>query len=495
MRIGGLSSGIDTETIISDLMKVERLPLDRYFQRKQKLEWQRDAYREMNLQLKNLHDSAYNIRLRSSFNTRQATVADTQILTATANATVKAGTYEFNVTSVAKTEKYMSDDAIVTDTLGELNLTTAFKDQIAVTDNEFLINGESFTIDNKSLNDILKEINTRDGLEVNASYDSVFDRVIIETTKTGDNSIGLEIALSGEFFSKLNIDETTPVQNAADAVFTYKDNATGLTTDPVTSKENRYTIGGITVNLQKTGTTTVTVTSNTDDAYNNIKNFVDKYNEVIATLHSKVNEKVYRNFPPLTDEQRKELSDHEAELWDEKAKSGLLSRDSILTSGLNDMRVDLYSTVSTSGKYNQLAQIGITTSINWRENGKLEIDEVKLRAALEDDPDSVHQLFNNEAGSGLTDEETYEQTGLVGRLRSTINETITEIEGRAGNEYRTNYQFTLGKDLIKVDQQINNFQKRLSDIENRYWAKFTAMEKAMSQANAQATSFMQQMGL
>ena len=48
MRIGGLASGMDTDQIIKDLMKAERIPLDKLEQKKQYLEWQRDDYRDMN---------------------------------------------------------------------------------------------------------------------------------------------------------------------------------------------------------------------------------------------------------------------------------------------------------------------------------------------------------------------------------------------------------------------------------------------------------------
>ena len=47
-RIGGLASGMDIDTLVSDLMKAERLPLDKLTQKKQILEWQRDDYRSMN---------------------------------------------------------------------------------------------------------------------------------------------------------------------------------------------------------------------------------------------------------------------------------------------------------------------------------------------------------------------------------------------------------------------------------------------------------------
>ena len=51
MRIGGLASGMDIDQLVGDLMKAERMPLDKLTQKKQYLEWQRDDYREMNKSL------------------------------------------------------------------------------------------------------------------------------------------------------------------------------------------------------------------------------------------------------------------------------------------------------------------------------------------------------------------------------------------------------------------------------------------------------------
>lgn len=518
MRIGGIASGIDTETIVRDLMRVERMPLNRFFQRKQTLEWQRDAYRDMNLQLKSLHDAASSIRLRSSLNTRETTVTNPQVLTASANASVRNGTYEVNVTQLAKAERYIS-----TGTLGtiespgiDMNATINTADfgagfKITTYNDAGVANTKEFTTADKSLNDVFKEINESD-LGVRAFYDSTFKKVVIERKETGvRNSNGSEIQFedltggttvnSQKFLDQLKINLTLPTgdpndppnpnQRAGNASFSLTDPILG-TQNFTDIKSNRTTVGGITLNLQTEGITSITVTSNTDDAFDKIKSFVDKYNEIIATIQTKVSEKVNRGFPPLTDEQRREFSEKEAELWDEKARSGLISRDQTLTSALNRMRLDLYSPVSNSGQFNQLAQVGITTTSNFREGGKLEIDETKLRAALADDPDAVHQLFNGIAATGANDTETYNQTGLIGRLRNTIDDTIKKVESRAGNQFRTNQQFTLGRELTNIDKQIDRFQRRLSDIENRHWAKFTAMEKAMNQANAQGMAFMNQ---
>ena len=82
-----------------------------------------------------------------------------------------------------------------------------------------------------------------------------------------------------------------------------------------------------------------------DAVVDKIKEFVNMYNELVDELNSALREEVYRDFPPLTDEQRAELSDKEIEMWEEKAKSGLLRSDSIVSGILSEMRLALAAAV------------------------------------------------------------------------------------------------------------------------------------------------------
>jgi flagellar hook-associated protein 2 len=447
------------------------------------------------------------------------------MFTVTANSSVENGTYNFKVDQVATKTRNISSADITTGTTkfsasAKLNeQMDAVGDLSAYDGKQFSIktydaNGEAkevtVTIDTtKTLNDNLKQINDSD-TGVRAYYDSAFDRVVIERKETGEfngeadaDGIDRQIIFGGDT-SFLN-----DVLHIDQAKVQFENPVFEGETITEESRSNRITIGGLTFNVtQPTNGVfeTVTVSSNTDGAFERIKAFVDTYNEIIAEIQVKLNEPQNRDYRPLTDEQRRELSDREAELWDEKAKSGLLRRDSTLASALTQMRNDLYTPVETSGQYNLISQIGITTTNNYRDGGRLVIDETKLRAALEDDPDSVHQLFNNVADKSLTDikpedrtteqqSEIHSQTGLIGRLRSTINSTINQVVSRAGNENRTNHQFTLGRELLSVDKQITTFQRRLSQIEQRYWSQFTRMETVMNQANAQGNALMNQLGM
>ena len=140
----------------------------------------------------------------------------------------------------------------------------------------------------------------------------------------------------------------------------------------------------------------VNVSNDTQKVFDTIKDFVTKYNELIEKLMERLRKKEYRNYQPLTDEEREKLTDKQAEQWDEKAKSGLLKGDSILSSGLNQMRSNWYASVSgVSGAFSQLTDIGISTSANYSDRGKLVIegDGTKLKEAIEKDPQSVMDLF------------------------------------------------------------------------------------------------------
>ncbi|GAE33040.1 flagellar filament capping protein FliD [Halalkalibacter akibai] len=545
MRIGGLASGIDTDSIIKQLMQVERKPLDRFFQRKQTIEWQRDAYRDINLKLRTLEESALSIRLRSSLNTRFVQSSNDQMFTATANSDVQNGTYKFKIDQIAtKTRNIGTDKLTDVNSLTKFSAGVTLNAQVDALGSIEQYNHKEFTMKtfdangvekavtvkidtSKTLNDLFKQINESD-VGVRAYYDSSFDRVVFERKETGEfgaGSNGLQITFEDgvnnpgglEFLENILKIDTTREEAGQNAIVHFQNPVFGNEVITVNdSRTNRVVIGGMAFNLteptrvnQSDNTSpiefkTITVMSNTDDAFEKIKTFVDTYNNTIAEIQALLSEPRYRDFPPLTDEQRKDLSEREAELWDEKAKSGMLRRDPMLSSILTQMRTDLYTPVQTSGQFNLISQIGISTTSNFRDGGRLEIDETKLRAALADDPDSVHQLFNNVADTSLTSvplsertaqqrQDIRNQTGLIGRLRGSINNTINEIVNRAGNQNRTNQQFTLGRELVNVDTQIDTFQRRLKQIEDRYWTQFSRMESAMNKANAQSDAMMNQL--
>ncbi|KEK10116.1 flagellar filament capping protein FliD [Lysinibacillus fusiformis] len=243
---------------------------------------------------------------------------------------------------------------------------------------------------------------------------------------------------------------------------------------------------------------TMQASSDTKAAKEQIVEFVEKYNAMIEEFNKSLKETKYRDYAPLTDEQRKDMSENEQKLWDEKAKSGLLRNDSIIREGMTKMRSTFMGNVAGLGDklMDSLAEIGITTSGDLKESGKLVINDKKLDEALAKDPDQVHKLFSQ---SGKVTETTDENgrkvindsRGIAYRLRDAMRDMTTNIEKKAGKEGATNQTHSLGKKITNSDDRITKLQAKLKDIEARYWKQFTAMEQAINKANQQSSMFMQ----
>ncbi|MBK3494850.1 flagellar filament capping protein FliD [Viridibacillus sp. YIM B01967] len=274
----------------------------------------------------------------------------------------------------------------------------------------------------------------------------------------------------------------------------------------MTSKSNAVTISGYSVTLNETYNATVDGTGNIlygsesaisvssdkdiDSMVDKVKEFVSKYNELIAGINDQLKETKYRAFTPLTAEQRKDMSESEQKLWDEKAKSGLLRGDSILRSGLGDMRTAIYGQVKGLGEkvIDTMFEMGITTTSTISDGGKLVIDDKKLRKALEEDPDRVVKTLTQTGSKTAAEGDT---RGIIQRLRDSMETFTKNIEKKAGRSTMTDSQYTIGKSLISTEDRITALTARLKDVETRYWKQFTAMEQAINKANSQSSYFAQ----
>jgi flagellar hook-associated protein 2 len=396
------------------------------------------------------------------------------------------GTIEFNDTLTNSTEP-ISLEVNYDQKYTNFSI-SSFKTAGEKTVENFLIQG------NESLNQMINKVNSST-TGVSMFYDEYTKQMTLTRTETGDyNTAGREIETSGTFINDvLNFGSGAVTTKGTNAEFTIN----GLLTQRTT---NTFEMNGVTFTLKQTfnndtdptkNTATpvsINVNNDTTKVFENIKSFIEKYNELIDKFQNKVSETFYKDYQPLTDEQRETLSEKQQEQWEDKSKSGLLRRDPILTGALSQMRMDFYARVdndSVNPMYNQLATIGITTSSNYLEGGKLSVNEAKLMKAIEEDPMSVEQLFN---ASGSTDS----QMGIAQRLFNSVSETMDKFKTKSGSDFSTNQQFAIGKELLNVDKQINRFEDRLIRIEDRYWRQFTAMEKVIQRANSQSTYLMQQ---
>ncbi|MBU5244515.1 flagellar hook-associated protein 2 [Bacillus halotolerans] len=487
-RITGLASGMDIDDIVSKLMQTERAPLDKLTQKKQTLEWQRDSYREVNSKIKELQDymSKNTLTYPSTYQSKAVTSSNESVLTATGSASAPNSSSTVEVASLATAATYKANN-YTGYTQGDYNLafnvvapgeTTAKTVNISVTSAD--------TIDN-----VISKLNSSD-LGVSAFKDKIWNGTeYVETIAFSSKATGAggSIQAADSATSDFMSGQLGFSLDAENKLTAYKEGTNAKVTINGFEMEkltNNFTVNGVTYSIKNTtaatGPVTTSVSTDVDGIYNQIKEFVDKYNELVDSLNEKLQEEKYRDYTPLTSEQKEAMSDKEVELWEKKAKSGLLRNDSSISTGTNQMRTDFYSQVNADGKAYQLTEFGITTSSAYQLRGHLEINEDKLKAKIQEDPQSVAALFTNGTNSSA-----YSDKGIMKRIGETLKSTVKSIEAKAGNSTMGTNDYSIGKNLNTISTDITKMQDRLNTIESRYYTKFSAMDSAIQKMNEQAS--------
>lgn len=558
MRIGGLASGMDIDQIVKDLMKVERVKIDKLEQSKTLSTWKQEIYNERNKDLANfIIDTKKEFGLTSTSSSgtlinksvssltwvKSVASSDTSVASATSRADSVAGTYNITVDQLASNWSSASSGMVSSGDKGNLasqfGLANGDNINFTITTNKGFVNINKTNLSNVKMEDIVKEINSAN-IGVTAVYDSNIDRFFLQTQDTGvSNTINFldesKLAddtsfnfLSGTT-SKLklqHIEGGTNKDVIIDGTKTYTGGDAkidfGAAADIIQSS-NQFTINGISLDLKSIGNTTVTVNTDIDAVFNKIKAFVDQYNSLIGKISEEVSEKRYRDFLPLSQEQKESMSEDDIKLWEEKAKSGLLRNDSNLERTLQSMRSGMYQAVEgVTGSYVQITEIGITTEgyLGGSKGGKLIIDESKLKSAIQQDVDGVLELLFKDSGytgsesnmssSDIADKRS--KSGLINRLYDNVIVGMKDIINKSGtgnnSELYRNVSSTLLLDFVTkqgnisyLDKEIDDFESSLIKMndylasrEESYYRKFTAMEKALSEMYAQSDWISQQLG-
>ncbi|WP_214892553.1 flagellar filament capping protein FliD [Exiguobacterium sp. H66] len=513
LRISGLASGIDTETMIKQLMQAERAPVDRLAQKKQTLTWQRDAYREMNRGLLDLRTAASDMLLSKNYTSKTVTSSDSSKVSVTASPAATTGsvtidrvnqlasasslTISRNASATGKitSQSKLSDSGLVAkDASGNVSLEL----NTYQADGSMLATPVTMNFDGTAtIGDLVSKINSDKSLGLNAVFNDITGKLVVTRQSTGQLGASNEISWTDK---NTPASGAEPVLNALagqNAIYTIGGTQLEQTT-------NTFSQNGLTITLNNTSTTPITLNTKVDTQANfdSIKKFVDKYNDMIDKMNKKVNEEKYRDFQPLTDAQRKELSEDEVKKWEEKAMSGVLKNDSFLRDGMNSFRSAISSKIDTGYTYqsgtdtialNYMSQIGITTTSDFRDGGKLKIDETKLKKMLEEQPEGVYKLFTADAPDGTSTS----GSGLDGFARqiqgfaTTMRDKISKVAGLDGAVATT---YRLGKSLVDVDKSILSWEDKLTKKENAYYRRFAAMEQAMNQANSQSATLASYLG-
>jgi flagellar hook-associated protein 2 len=349
-------------------------------------------------------------------------------------------------------------------------------------DISFTINDQSFSFTSAttSLTEIMEEVNSSEA-GVKMTYDELNNTFSLKTFETGASAKIKITETDGNLFDSLNID-TTCIYNGSDASLDLEDSSGEIQT--ITRSNNSFSFNGMSIEINDdySGEINFSVASDAEGVAETITSFVEDYNTLIEDLNSRIDEERDYDYDPLTDEEKEEMTDEEIEKWEKKAKSGVLEDESNIERMLSKMRTALYDSVESAGI--SLYEIGITTSNDYEEQGKLVIDEDELLDAIEDKPDQLAELFT-------VSSDNYEEQGLAQRLNEIIDSNVstsTNSSGYKGNLLETaglsgtstEYNNKLTDQIEELTDKIEDQENRMSNLEAKYYEQFSAMESAIS---------------
>jgi flagellar hook-associated protein 2 len=498
IQMSGLISGMDTTSIIEELMAAEYTRVETVEADKTLTEWKQDAWEEMNTEIYSFYkNELYDFKSNGTYLQKTVTSSDESVATASANSSTVTGSHTINVTQMAKAS-FLTSDELTTDINGEdiSNSTTAGElidfDALGVDSVSFQIRlsedddySEVTIEEGDTISEIISNIEDLD-LDININFDTEFNRIFISSKDTGE---GIQLALAGdeEILSALGFEDTSDEVDGTNNLvgsegqnceFTY--NGTALI-----STDNDITVNDLSLDVVGTGEVTISVNTDTDAVYETVKSFITAYNTLLATINEKTDaEYVLDDYQPLTDDEKEAMTDDEIEDWEALIQGSILRNDDILESIGSAMRSILTTStgVDTSGfTYNYLSDLGITT-YDYTEQGQLHIkgddedsyysgSENELLAAIEDDPEGVMELFTA-LGDALYDK-------LTDKMKSSSLSSALTF-------YNDKYLDDLIEDY---EDDIEDLEDELEDTEDRYYSQFTAMEIALQESESMSSYF------
>lgn len=364
---------------------------------------------------------------------------------------------------------------------------------------EMTINGIDFSFDrDTTVSEVMNEINTSDA-GVTMTYDSFSDKFTLSSTKAGTNN-AIEFTDTDGLLAKFKIDETAHI-GATNAEFVVN----GVST---TRASNTFEVNGTTVTLNEitADPIEVSVASDTTDVKDMIVKFVDKYNEVLTKITDLITTRRNYDFDPLTDAEKEAMSEDDIEAWEAEARKGTLHNDAVLERITIDLRNSIYETIEGVGI--SMYDIGITTSSNYKDQGRLIIDETKLDAALENRPNEVIELFTKQSEIEYSETENRStrdsENGISYRIFDILQDNIKLTRNDSGNRgyliekagFGTGVDTTsdMAKKILDMETKIDDLLEMLGDKEEKYYQQFAKMESAMAALQAQGDALMSQLG-
>ena len=502
LRMTGLISGMDTESMVKELVKANSSKVDKVKQDKQRLEWKKEAWQSLNTQMYDFYKTELSaMKTNGTFQAKSAKANDETKVSVKAGSNAANGTHTVSVGQVASSAYLTGAVVQGNETTGKVTANTKLADLGVKVGTSFKIKDKEFVVDeNTTMKDLAAGLSK---MGVSANFDANRGRFYVNASGTGsENDFNIESSDS-EALELLGLGSGATKVDAKDAIIQYN----GVT---YTGSSNTFDINGLTITAKSvTGTydaendkfvndtpINIEVNADTDGMYKSIKNFVTKYNELIEKMNKLYNE-TNEGYDPLTDDERNQLSDDQIEKWEEKAKVGLLRRDSTIGSLLSTMRNMLNKGIEVTDKDGNtktmtLAQLGIVTG-DYSEKGKLHIigdeddplfagQDNKLKNMLESNPEVFSQTFGG----------SKDKPGIAFQMYDSLQQAMKKTENSSSLTFYND--ISLKDEISDKEDEIDKWQEKLQKMEDKYYNQFGKMEAAMAKLQEQQSYISQLMG-
>lgn len=454
LSIGGLATGIDSKTLISQLMYLEREPERVLLRKRTTIQSKLDEFGKINLAMTTFKGVVDAMNSSSEFTAKSSSVGDSTILSASASSTALVGSHTIQVTTLAKSQQQVSNQGFSDSTA--LNFGTG---SITLTDTTGSGGTKTVNIDstNNSLTGIASAINSS-GLNVVASVINTGDPAgpyKLQIAGKDANTYSVSAALAGGTNNTLTFTETIAAAKAS-----FKVDGINITKDSNTITD---VIEGVTFTLLKDGGATTTLAVNNDTAAltKKVNDFVNAYNEAMALLNK------------------------QSDFNSSTKKAGVLSGDATVRTLKTQLQSMISRPVSgATGIYSTLSQIGVRTD---RQTGKLTVDSEDLSDALSDNFDSVVELFTRNSGVSGLDLDKY---GVAEQFTKKLEEFTHSYIGpnSDGNGLIATRVYGLNKAVDDINDQVDAMESRMEQKEDNLKKQYAALESLVSSLTNQGNS-------
>lgn len=447
MQITGLSSGLDTQSMIKDITAGYNTKKDNIWKEQKLIEYKQEEWKNINDKIYDFYkDSLFNSKLESKYKNSEITSSNERVATVTGKQSVGS---QYLVVNKVASQTFLTGSKVM-------------KEPIGVQGTIFVkILGEEREVDltqDMTGQEVAKKL-SEVGLEAN--FDKLNGRIFLASKMCGRLS-DFEIAGDDQLLSAIGLGSAAVKMKGQDAEINY--NGVNYTFD-----SNSFSINNLNFNIKDVGETRFTKDTD-NNILETVKSFISDYNKLIKEIDTKLNANSC-SLKPLTSQEKEVITESDAQEWNKKIKDSILRNDSDLSSLSSLFKNTMSQYVEIDSKKYNLSSIGINTgsyfTTSKNERGVLEINENKLKEMIKEDPDKVTKIVSSLAGS------------LYDKLTSkTKSSSLKSSYTFYNDKLMTNNYNEYGKKITAMTEKIQK-------IEDKYYKQFTKMEKAMSVFQAQ----------